>query len=548
VITDTWPSRIRLSRVRPLRRFTGRSLAGLAAVVGAGTGFGLLLMLVRLHWAPLYQVDHDVAAWLNQRVAGNGPLVTVLQAVTDLGGRPIMLWLVGVAAVGLLIRRQPRLAIFLAVTGAGALFLDPSLKLLVGRLRPVVDLPVASAPGNSFPSGHALGSMVAYGALVLVFLPAVRPRLRPVLVAVAALVVAAVGATRVALGVHFLSDVLGGWLLGLAWLGIVAYAFQLWRGETGRPVPPLRQGLEPEAAGEIAPAPRERHLLPHPLAGWAQILTGWVLVFGVLFLIGTLVSRYTQGTVVHRLDLAVVDWFARHRVQWLDQLSYLWSKAGDTHAILAVSLVFCPLALAVVRRWRPVLFLAVLMFGELSLFLATSAAVDRPRPPVPHLDGPLPTSSFPSGHIAATMCLYVGIAVLVVPRAPRWGRWLAVTAAVVMPAGVALSRMYRGMHHPTDLLGAAVLTALWVTLLWWVVRPNEDLDDAAAPVAGRRAPRAAAPTHAPAPRRPLPGAPAAAREPNRLPDRWARPPRPATGPGRTAPEHVGGRPASGDAG
>ena len=59
------------------------------------------------------------------------------------------------------------------VTGVGALLLDPSLKLLVGRLRPIVDVPVASAPGNSFPSGHALGSMVAYGALLLVFLPAV---------------------------------------------------------------------------------------------------------------------------------------------------------------------------------------------------------------------------------------------------------------------------------------------------------------------------------------------------------------------------------------
>ncbi len=102
----------------------------------------------------------------------------MLKAITDLGGRPILIWLVTVAVVGLLIRRQARLAVYLIVTGVGALILDPSLKTLVGRLRPVVDVPIASAPGNSFPSGHALGSIVAYGALLLVFLPAMAPRWR----------------------------------------------------------------------------------------------------------------------------------------------------------------------------------------------------------------------------------------------------------------------------------------------------------------------------------------------------------------------------------
>jgi undecaprenyl-diphosphatase len=73
------------------------------------------------------------------------------------------------------------------------------------------------------------------------------------------------------------------------------------------------------------------------------------------------------------------------------------------------------------------------------------------------------------------MCLYVAIAVLVVPRVRAWWRWLFVALAVIMPAGVALSRMYRGMHHPTDFLGAGVLTACWITLLWFVLRPNADV-------------------------------------------------------------------------
>jgi len=476
--------------LRPLEHFTGRTLLGLAVIVAAGAGFALLYVLVRLRWDPLYDGDRGVATWLNARVAPHDAVVAVLQKVTDLGGRPIMLWLVGVAAVGMLIRRRWRLAAYLIVTGVGALLLDPSLKLLVGRLRPIVEDPIASAPGNSFPSGHALGSMVTYGALLLVFLPAVPRRARVPLMAAAGAVVAAVGFTRVALGVHFVSDVLGGWLLGAAWLGVTAHAFRLWRRETGRPVAPLSEGLEPEAAEVVRPAPHEHHLLPRPLLTTAEILTGWVLVFGALYLFGTLVSR--AGGVVRAVDVGVVRWLAERRTPTLDDVSWLWSKAGDTHAILAVSLVFCPILLAVTWRWRPVLFLALTMVGELTLFLAVAGAVGRPRPPVEQLDGKLPTSAFPSGHIAATLCLYTAIAVLVMPRARGRWRWVTVALAVVMPAGVALSRMYRGMHHPTDLLGAMLLTALWVGLLYLTVRPNapdhpelpEEEDD---PVAAGRA-------------------------------------------------------------
>ncbi|MFG1951192.1 phosphatase PAP2 family protein [Micromonospora sp. NPDC048830] len=460
---------------RPLGHFAERSVAGLLAVAGAGAGFGLLLMLVRFHWSPLYHADREAAAWFNALVAPHHALVTVLQAVTDLGGRPVLIWLVSVAVVGLLIRRQARLAVYLIVAGAGGLILDPSLKTLVGRLRPVVDVPVASAPGNSFPSGHALGSFVAYGALLLVFLPAMAPRWRRPAIALVAVLVAVVGLTRIALGVHFVSDVLGGWLLGAAWLGVTAYAFRLWRRERGRPVPPLTEGLEPEAGHEIAPAPAEEHVLEHPRSAVAELLVGWVLVFGALYAFGVYVSRYAEGTVFDVLDTAVPRWFAERHTATLTELSWWWSKFGDTHAILLVSLVFCPLVLAVWRRWRPVLFVVLAMFGELTLFLASARAVDRPRPPVENLDGHMPTSSFPSGHIAATICLWSAIALLVFPRTDRWWRWLFVALAVIMPVGVATSRMYRGMHHPTDFMGAILLGALWLGLLYWILRPNADV-------------------------------------------------------------------------
>jgi undecaprenyl-diphosphatase len=89
----------------------------------------------------------------------------------------------------------------------------------------------------------------------------------------------------------------------------------------------------------------------------------------------------------------------------------------------------------------------------------------------------MPTSSFPSGHIAATICLWAAIAIVVTGRVRQWWRWVFVGLAMVMPIVVALSRMYRGEHHPTDALGAALLAACWISVLYWtVLREGHDVE------------------------------------------------------------------------
>jgi undecaprenyl-diphosphatase len=379
------------------------------------------------------------------------------------------------------------------VTGIGALILDPTLKSIIGRLRPVVAHPVAHGQGNSFPSGHSLGSIVAYGALLLVFLPAVGRRWRKLVVVGVALLVALIGFSRIALGVHYVSDVIGAWLLGIAWLGATTYAFEAWRQETGQSkTPPLREGLEPEAAEEVTPAPNDR--APRAVAGAgagrrvAALVVGLVFIFGLLVGFGLLVSRYTNGNFLG--DRAIPQWFGAHRTPALNKVSFLFSDLGNTHWILAVGLVVGPLLVFWSRRWRPALFLVVLMFGELALFIGSSVVVKRPRPEVSHLESHLPTSSFPSGHVAATICLYVAIFLLVHGRTRAWWGWLPLVTAIGMPVMVGLSRMYRGMHHPTDELGSVILAACWIPLLWYAMRPNADVVErrADAPPAGRAAP------------------------------------------------------------
>src|SRR3984957_12329472 len=211
---------------------TRRPLVPLVVVTTAAFLFALLLLLVRLRWAPLESVDHSAAARLNSLVAAHPVVVSVVKAVTWLGSGGVLWTLTGAAVVVLAIRRRWRLAAYLLVAGAGELVLDPVLKALVGRLRPVVGHPVAYGNGNSFPSGHALGSIVSYGALFLVFLPATRGAWRRVFTIVIVTLIAAIGISRLLLGVHYVSDVLGGWALGIAWLGITAFAFELSRQAT----------------------------------------------------------------------------------------------------------------------------------------------------------------------------------------------------------------------------------------------------------------------------------------------------------------------------
>jgi undecaprenyl-diphosphatase len=452
-----------------------RSLAPLAAITAAALIFAILLVLVRLRWAPLESADHGAAVGINDLIAGNAALVAVVKAVTWLGSSGVLWVVVGAAAIVLAIRRQWRLAIYLLVTGAGALVLDPVLKSLVGRLRPVVAHPIAHGIGNSFPSGHALGSIVCYGAMLLVFLPAARGRWRTAFIAVTAALVALIGISRILLGVHYLSDVVGGWAVGIAWLGLTTFAFELTRQAAGLPVTdPVTEGLEPEARADLKPAQ------PEPAGGGAParpigrvaagLVVAWVLILGVLVGLGELVTRYGNGNVLG--DHTIPHWFAAHRTPGGDRWSLVFSTLGATQAILIVALTTCVVFLAVTRRWRPVVFIAAVMTGEIVAFLIAAAVVKRSRPDVPRLDHALPTSAYPSGHMAATCCLYAAVAILVIGHAGGWWRWLFLIPAVAMPVLVAISRMYRGEHHPTDILGSLLLAALWLTTATILIRPN----------------------------------------------------------------------------
>ncbi|MEV7585228.1 phosphatase PAP2 family protein [Streptomyces erythrochromogenes] len=147
--------------------------------------------------------------------------------------------------------------------------------------------------------------------------------------------------------------------------------------------------------------------------------------------------------------------FAAHRSPVGNALTAGLSLLADTRTVVGVTLV-CVAALLVLPsapRWAEAVFLGASVAVQSAVFLVVTFFVERPRPDVLPLDGAPPTSSFPSGHVGASVALYGGLAVLVLSRTRGPWRYLTAGVLLLVPAAVGLSRVYRGMHHPSDVLG-----------------------------------------------------------------------------------------------
>ncbi|MCX5308853.1 MULTISPECIES: diacylglycerol kinase family protein [Streptomyces] len=154
-------------------------------------------------------------------------------------------------------------------------------------------------------------------------------------------------------------------------------------------------------------------------------------------------------------------------------LSDAVSLLAGTESVIALALVAVLALLLVprVRRWRDAVFLAGAVAAQSAVFLFVTTVVGRARPDVPHLDAAPPTSSFPSGHVGAATALFGGLAVLAAGRLRGARRGLVVGLLLLVPPAVAVSRVYRGMHHPSDVLvgllngGCTLLVMAYALLL-----------------------------------------------------------------------------------
>ncbi|MFG3683098.1 phosphatase PAP2 family protein [Micromonospora chalcea] len=231
-----------------------------------------------------------------------------------------------------------------------------------------------------------------------------------------------------------------------------------------------------------------------------RVLLPLGLLFALMVGLGLLVTRVLARTWPFTVEDTVNRELAGDRTPGWNDVSLVFSTLASTQMIVVVTVLAALVLRLVLHRWREPLFLCAAVTAQALIFLFTTMVIDRNRPAVEHMDASPPTSSFPSGHTSAATALYVGLAVLLALRArstPAKVGWWALL--VLVPVGVALTRMYRGMHHPSDVVasflngGACVAimarTVLDRTFTWGrarlpLSRSGDDVTPAGAPAGG----------------------------------------------------------------
>ena len=239
------------------------------------------------------------------------------------------------------------------------------------------------------------------------------------------------------------------------------------RGDADSGVPVL----EPRPNG---PAKRFADAIgnPHPVVAFlCAVILGYLLLATASVGAGLFVEEVVlDAREIERLDERLPKWLASHRTETATDLSWVGSEAAGGTVIPAV-LALVALVAGVMRKWRIAAFVVFAVAVESATYRATTLFIDRPRPHVERLEGLDPTASYPSGHTAAAIALYCGLALLLTSRYVTGPGRIAVWAvALAIPVITGLARMYRGMHHPIDLLAGVPIGVLAILVALFACR------------------------------------------------------------------------------
>jgi membrane-associated phospholipid phosphatase len=212
----------------------------------------------------------------------------------------------------------------------------------------------------------------------------------------------------------------------------------------------------------------------HPVAAGAIVaFAGMVVLTAILVAIGLTITSSPLSGTIGAWDAAREQWVAANRTALLNTWTDVGSILAGTGTILLVTGLSVGI-LAIRRWWYEVGFLLTALSVEFLVFLSTTTLVDRPRPQIPALD-PLPiTSSYPSGHVAAAIAVYIGLAIVISYHVRGLAiRILVWIVAIAAPIWVGVARIYRGMHHPTDVMASVLLGIGELCVAFLTVRAAE---------------------------------------------------------------------------
>jgi undecaprenyl-diphosphatase len=198
---------------------------------------------------------------------------------------------------------------------------------------------------------------------------------------------------------------------------------------------------------------------------------GYVLLAAATLGLGLLLTRALLPIdAVEDADQYLPEFFADNRSVDATDTSYVASMAGDIPVLPALGVMACIVA-AFFRRWIVTGFLIAAVALEVTIYRIGAMVVGRDRPDVARLEDLPVDHSFPSGHVAASVVVYAGIALLIASIARGRGVIAACWAvAAIAVMSIAVSRIYRGMHHPLDTMSGVLLGAGCLLVALTVVR------------------------------------------------------------------------------
>ena len=214
---------------------------------------------------------------------------------------------------------------------------------------------------------------------------------------------------------------------------------------------------------------------PGTASGWRHVpwrfddlkrfVACYVVLTVILVAIGAAIVHVLADGRLGQLDLNTAHWFADRRSHTVNHLAHIGASLADAYTLIPAIAIASVLFIVLFKRWNETLFLLTAILLEKAVFVTTTFIVSRDRPPVGQLDGAPPTSSYPSGHVAASVVFYVVCAIVIcwhtrhaIVHALVW------TIAIVVPVIVAASRMLLGMHFLSDVTIGAALGAVSVVI------------------------------------------------------------------------------------
>jgi len=169
-------------------------------------------------------------------------------------------------------------------------------------------------------------------------------------------------------------------------------------------------------------------------------------------------------------ESGVNEWFAGQRTATLNSVTLLLSDIGMTESIIGACVLFVALFWWRTKQWWVAVVPAIAIGMQAILFLTSSLLVGRERPDVELLDNSPPTTAFPSGHTSASTAFYVTLAMMCQRITRPWLRWGLTVLCLLVPFLVGSARLYRGMHHLTDVLVGMANGLVCAFLAWRYLR------------------------------------------------------------------------------